>query len=102
MHTEESDPYSLGTNLFTPALIAASITTACSPSAVIGKRLTTASCPLKASVGELKLKSLLTTLVPRGKVEDESKRLMSVILREEERRVGRMAVPRLPLAWGSC
>jgi len=100
--TEESEPYSLGMNLFTPAAMAASITTACSPRATIGMQLMTASCPLNALVRDSRLKSLAMTLAPVGNLAVELVRVRSVIFRFDCSSMGRMAFPTFPLACDAC
>ena len=98
MRTVESDPYSLGMSRFTPAAIAASMTVPWSLRAVMGSILITASCALKTSMSEFKLKSLLATLAPSGNLADEVSRVTAVTLRSDLRSSGSTSTPRLPLA----
>lgn len=102
MPTEESEPYSLGMNLFTPAAIAASMTTACCSRATMGIQLMTASCPLNTLVRDSRLKSLAITLAPGGNLAVELVRVISVILGSDPSSAGSMAFPTFPLACHAC
>lgn len=102
IRTIESDPYLLGMNLFTPAAIAASITTPWSLRAMMGSILITASWSLKTSVSEPKLKSLFAILVPVGNFADEVPRVTTVTLKLDLRSCGSTNAPRSQLAWTLC
>lgn len=97
--TIESDPYSLGRNLFTPAEIAASMTMPWSARAVMGSILIRACCPLRISVRDSIEKSLLTTFVPSGNLRVEVSRAMAVTLKVDLTNTGRTNAPRLPLPY---